>query len=138
MSDSISQLMMQCDECDQTFRSKNPDICPKCGEYARGPEISECQIDELIRAIDSYDEESGYYGSLNKLWWFDETKETLQACWRALKPLVDDSNISNISNISNFLKVLEHDFPNVPTNKEREEEESKMIDEWERQNEYTY
>jgi len=129
----ISHLMMYCGECDCAFRSENPiEICPKCGEKAYAPELSEYQIEELIRAIQAYNEETGYYGSLHKLWWFDETKETLQACWRALKPLADDSNISY------FLKVLEHDFPNVPTNSEREKEESKMIDEWERQNEYTY
>ena len=110
--DDIYNLLMQCDntDCGHAFRSISEQVvCPSCGDTANAPSIGEFEITKLINAIEGMDDDFDFVEldmALDELWWwFDwDSKECLQACWRALQP----GNHSPKIKIA--LNIFERDF----------------------------
>jgi hypothetical protein len=139
LSNTISDTIMQCEECEYTFQSENPnEICPECGEKANITELTEHQTEQLVERIredrDDHDDENEEYQILRNLYWFTPTKENFQACWRALKSFSESNDhediegIENIEDIISMMNFLENEFPKVPSQRESDAHELMMME----------
>jgi len=135
----IYKLMMTCEICDYLFRSENEKAaCPKCGRWANFPKMNEIDGEVLLEAVKNISEldDDSLRESLSRIWWFNDTKENIQACWFYLNRILETVTLDYIEEkkIDFAVSAFENYFDDAPTEEQMEaiidyiiEEEAKIL-----------